>query len=86
MKKLLFSVIVLSIVSIQHVAAQCAMCRATVENNVNNGEAGIATGLNIGILYLFIAPYLLVAVIGILWYRHSKNKKTRINIQDRIVG
>lgn len=60
--------------------AQCAMCRASVENNVSNGETTVGAGLNMGILYLFVAPYLLAAIIGILWYRYSKkNKKISIN-------
>jgi hypothetical protein len=53
--------------------AQCAMCRATLENNVSNGDTGIAAGINFGILYLFFTPYLAVAVIAYLWYRTSKN-------------
>ena len=52
--------------------AQCAMCRATLENNVSNGEVGIAAGLNIGILYLFAAPYLVVAFIAYMWYKRSR--------------
>lgn len=52
--------------------AQCAMCRATLENNVSNGNIGIAAGINTGILYLFFAPYLAVAVIAYFWYRNSK--------------
>ena len=52
--------------------AQCAMCRATLENNVSNGNIGIAAGINQGILYLFFAPYLAVAVVAYLWYRTSK--------------
>ncbi|ELR70843.1 hypothetical protein C900_03278 [Fulvivirga imtechensis AK7] len=52
--------------------AQCAMCRATVENNVSNGEIGIGAGLNFGILYLFVMPYLAIGVVGFLWYRKSK--------------
>lgn len=59
--------------------AQCAMCRATVENNVNNGEIGIESGLNFGILYLFAAPYLLALVIGIVWFRQSKKQKYKKN-------
>ncbi len=59
--------------------AQCAMCRASVENNVSNGDTSVGAGLNMGILYLFVAPYLLAAIIGVLWYRHSrKNKKISI--------
>ena len=53
--------------------AQCAMCRATLENNLSNGNVGIAAGINFGILYLFFAPYLFVALIAYLWYRTSKN-------------
>lgn len=52
--------------------AQCAMCRATVENNVSNGEIGIGAGLNFGILYLFAAPYIAIMVIGYFWYKNSK--------------
>ncbi len=64
------------------VLAQCAMCRATVENNVNNGEIGLAPGLNFGILYLFAAPYLVVMVIAFLWYKQSKKKKKKFNLKD----
>lgn len=49
------------------------MCRATLENNVSNGNIGIAAGINQGILYLFFAPYLAVAVIAYFWYRTSKS-------------
>lgn len=55
------------------VLAQCAMCRAALENNVSNGNIGIAAGINFGILYLFAAPYIFVALIGYLWYRTSRN-------------
>lgn len=54
--------------------AQCAMCRASVENNISEGSQGLSAGLNTGILYLFVTPYLMVAIIGFLWYWKSKNK------------
>jgi hypothetical protein len=57
--------------------AQCAMCRATLENNVSNGDTTVGAGLNIGILYLLAMPYLIAAVIGFLWYRNAKMKKSR---------
>jgi hypothetical protein len=63
------------------VFAQCAMCRASIENNVSNGETTIGAGLNTGILYLFAMPYLIAAVIGFLWYRHSKRRKTKFVFQ-----
>jgi hypothetical protein len=73
MKKL-FTIVLLLIMA-HGSMAQCAMCRATLENNVSNGNIGIAAGINIGILYLFFAPYLAVAVIGYLWYRTSKTNE-----------
>jgi hypothetical protein len=47
--------------------AQCAMCRAVVES----GNPTEAEGLNSGILYLMIFPYVLV---GALFYMIIKNK------------
>lgn len=61
--------------------AQCAMCRASVENNVSNGETSIGAGLNTGILYLFAMPYLLAAAIGFFWYRAAKRRKARLAIR-----
>jgi hypothetical protein len=58
--------------------AQCAMCRASVENNVSNGETSIGAGLNNGILYLVVMPYLMAGVIGYLWYKSSKKKKAKL--------
>ena len=52
--------------------AQCAMCRATLENNISNGDPGIAAGINVGIMYLFFAPYLAVGAIAFFWYKTSK--------------
>ena len=54
-------------------SAQCAMCRASVESNVSDGGIGIGAGLNRGILYLMLAPYVLLSAIGYAWYRHSKS-------------
>jgi hypothetical protein len=69
--KFLFLVIVVLGFSIEG-NAQCAMCRATLENNVSNGDIGIAAGINFGILYLFAAPYTVIALIAFFWYRTSK--------------
>ncbi|MBK6263725.1 hypothetical protein JKA74_01655 [Marivirga sp. S37H4] len=86
MKRIFLSVIVFIFFGINEVLAQCAMCRATVENNVNNGEAGIAPGLNYGILYLFAAPYLLVMIIAYFWYRQSKKQKRSRSFKDLIAN
>jgi CHASE3 domain sensor protein len=55
--------------------AQCAMCRTTIESTVSNGRSNIATGINTGILYLLAAPYLIVVVVGFLWWRGSSYNK-----------
>ena len=70
MKRLI--TVVVFFFAVTSVSAQCAMCRATLENNISNGDIGIAAGINNGILYLLFAPYLAIAVIGYLWYRTSK--------------
>ena len=60
--------------------AQCAMCRASVENNVANGDTSIAAGLNLGIMYLFVMPYLIAMVLGYFWYRNAKKRKTKVSL------
>lgn len=65
--------IIISFFSVSTSFAQCAMCRATLETNVSNGsQEHLASTLNFGILYLFVAPYLLIATVGYIWYRQSK--------------
>ena len=65
--------------------AQCAMCRGTVESSMGNGRNNVGVGLNTGIMYLFVMPYLLVAAIGYPWYRNSKkNQQEREFINSRI--
>ena len=58
--------------------AQCAMCRGSVESSMGNGRNNVGVGLNTGIMFLFVMPYLLVGIIGYLWYRNSKRAQ-----QDR---
>jgi hypothetical protein len=82
MKKILILSLSFIFLNLAELSAQCAMCRATVENNVNNGEIGIASSLNFGILYLFAAPYLVAMVIGLLWYKNSKKHNKKINIKE----
>ena len=74
MKRLTLVITLLLWVSLDLIA-QCAMCRATLENNVSNGQAGIASGINFGILYMFIMPYLIVVVLGFLWYKKSRSNQ-----------
>ncbi|WP_461074706.1 hypothetical protein [Spirosoma flavus] len=78
-------IIVLIVAVSPDLMAQCAMCRSTVESTVSNGRSVVASDLNFGIVYLLIAPYLIVASIGYLWYRHSKQEYgRRIEIAGRV--
>lgn len=79
-KTLLFTVLAFLLVQANSFA-QCAMCRASVENNVSNGDTSIGSGLNTGILYLFVMPYLIATVIGILWYRAAKKRKSKLALR-----
>lgn len=83
MKKafVLLFVFALGMLTQASVYAQCAMCRASVENNVSNGDTSIGAGLNNGILYLFIMPYLMALVIGFFWYRSAKRKKSKLSLR-----
>ena len=62
--------------------AQCAMCRASVETNVNEDGIGFAAKLNTGILYLFVTPYLLAMIIGYFWYKKSKEHKRKLEAAE----
>ncbi len=65
--------------------AQCAMCRGTVESTVSNGRSIVASQLNLGIVYLLVIPYLIVAIISYLWYRNSKREfGRRLEIAGRV--
>ncbi len=62
------------------------MCRTQIVNNVSAGETNLAAGLNFGILYLFVTPYILVGVIAFLWYRNSKFNKKKYDFLSRMNG
>lgn len=67
---LLISFFFLSLIK---VSAQCAMCRSTLENNFSNGNPGMGAGINTGILYLLVLPYLAVLILGYFWFKSSRN-------------
>ncbi len=53
--------------------AQCAMCRAVLESEEGQETA---KGINNGIVYLMIIPYILIGVVGYFIYRNKKNATT----------
>lgn len=52
--------------------AQCPMCKIAAESNLENGGTA-GKGLNKGILYIFVLPYLLVSVLGYIWWKNKKD-------------
>lgn len=52
-------------------SSQCAMCKAVVEN----GDIDMAEGVNNGITYLMIFPYLLVGLLLFAIYRYKTQLK-----------
>ena len=74
------AIFILIISMAANATAQCAMCRTTLENNISQGNPGIAAGINFGILYLLATPYLAIVLIAIFWYRASrKNTISKLN-------
>lgn len=65
------TVITLIFLSPASAKAQCAMCKAVVEN----GDVSMAEGVNSGITYLMVFPYILVGVLLYFIYRYKKTAK-----------
>ena len=57
----------------QFASAQCAMCRAVVEQGVEE----VAEGINSGIIYLMAFPYIVIGVSIYLLYRNWKKGNTQ---------
>lgn len=47
------------------------MCQGTVETSTDAGSS-VALGINKGVLYIFMMPYLIIATIGYFWWRAKK--------------
>lgn len=76
MKRVFWIVLVLMVLVAVESHAQCAMCRATVGSNLSEGRSTIGTGLNFGILYLLVVPYIIVAT-GIFFYFRAAKKRLK---------
>ncbi len=64
-----FAVVLLLLISPLLSVAQCSMCKAVAES-ADGG--GFGAGLNYGILYLMIFPYLIIGGIAYRLYRAKK--------------
>lgn len=71
MKRSIIISVILLLFSLS-IEAQCAMCRAVLESDA---DGGMAQGVNNGIVYLMIFPYLLVGGVVFAVYRVLKKAK-----------
>ena len=73
MKKFLplFMVFILLVIAYLPSSAQCAMCTGQVETATNAGSS-VALGINKGVLYIFMMPYLIMGTLGYFWWRGRK--------------
>ena len=71
MYKKIILFLVFSFFTLSHAFSQCAMCKAVVEN----GDVDMAEGVNNGITYLMVFPYLLIGFLFFVIYRYRKQLK-----------
>ena len=78
MKNNIILFIIIAVLSITiDVNAQCAMCKAVVETNLESGDTK-GMGLNNGILYLMAIPYIAAIVFAILYYNQNKKSQSSL--------
>lgn len=50
--------------------AQCATCKAAAETSLQNGENTIASGVNLGVLYMLSILFLIFGLFLFLMWKH----------------
>ncbi len=70
--KIKYKILILLLFSFHLMEAQCAMCKASLESEIKSGGMN-SSGINNGILYLIVIPYLLIGVVGFFMYKHFKS-------------
>jgi prolipoprotein diacylglyceryltransferase len=85
MKNLFIIIFAFSIfmLATQDAFAQCSVCRASAESNVEQGYSA-GKGLNTGILYLLSIPYVLGGVGFYIWYSQRKKNKAKENLSQSL--
>jgi hypothetical protein len=71
MKKLVLFFFVMFLFLNIDLVAQCPMCKMAAESNLKNGGTA-GKGLNAGILYMLLTPYLLVGGLAFWWFKNRK--------------
>jgi hypothetical protein len=74
-KPLLLTFLVSSISNF-NMLAQCAMCKAVTKSDLEAG-GNISNGINSGILYLMLIPYLILMVGGYFFFKKTIDAKVK---------
>lgn len=70
--KAVYILLLLVLISVD-AEAQCAMCRAVLESEADQSAA---KGINDGIMYLMVFPYLLMGGVAyMIWRSRKKNRE-----------
>jgi len=76
MKKI--AILILVLLSIFTVDAQCPMCKAALTSNRDHkhkNDKSFGDGINKGILFLLSAPYILLGTAGFVYYKTQKKRQ-----------
>lgn len=77
--KILFLTLLILVVA--HMAySQCAMCTEVADEASKNGSSA-GDGINKGVLYLFLSPYLIVGTIGFIWLRTRRKAQRELQLE-----
>jgi len=68
---LLFIILVFSLISID-IDAQCAMCKKVAQDASDQSGQAVGLGLNNGIKYLLIIPYILFGIFITVFFRRRR--------------
>jgi len=67
-------IVLLLLAFLPDVQAQCPMCKIAAESNLKDGGTA-GSGLNNGILYMLATPYVIIGLIGYMWWRNRKKEQ-----------
>ncbi len=71
-----------------NLSAQCAMCKAAAESELEKGTKSLAAGLNTGILFLMAVPYIGISILFrkeiALFFRQIKTKERQVFDKKRL--
>ena len=74
MKRFLPFLLVLVLVAVAFLSGSaqgCSMCSGVTETSTQAG-ASAAAGINKGVMYIFMMPYLIIGTIWFFWWRAKK--------------